>query len=401
MVWEPRIQRIQNAWTVMERLAVVEGIKPAALQICPPHAMVDLTRWAVDNKLICIPLRQQGISDGYANGTRAYEPGRSWAYRVIVGKSEVAASFATMWDTGEDSAIGAALGFPGCCCNFFQKYWVEEAWRDLTYPMVGTHGFKHTVSGPMECNILLRWLGLRLVSHLPCSFHCSATEAIGQEMGLLGIRANYVQEMDWLAQILSWPIRWSSLHGVAIITTPVFRLVVDSDALKEEVIIDRDGPVYPIEAAQGNDFPFKDITPVILVRDEHTDNGFASKDGMTEAHERIILKLLSLNLNPKSVLDLGCGNGLLLQKIGKCYPKAKLHGIEIEEKKHQKAARRLLSDVRLGNIMDFSLWDQNYDVILVAEQRLEEDVDMTLLPQLMTRGKKVITYNYTTGTVRV
>lgn len=401
MVWESRIQRISSAWMEIERLAVAAKIKPAALQVCPPENLPRMTLWALDNGLVCVPLSQQGISDGYANGTRTYEPGRQWGYRVVFANPDLARVFMGLWREQDDEAIGAALGFPVCCREFFLRNWVKEGWRDLTYPMVGANGAKHSVSGPLECNILLRWLGLRLVSHLPCSFNCDATQTLGEQLQLLGIQAGYVAEMDWLSQILSWPVRWSSLHGVAIITTPIFRLVVDSTALKSEVIIDRDGPGYPAEAARGNQFPFKDVRPVTLFRDEHTDNGFSSEAGMKEAHEKIIMKIISLKLDPGKILDLGCGNGRLLTNLGKCYPRAKLYGVEIDETKHQRAARRLLSDIRCGDISDFSLWNEKFDVILIAEQRLEEDATEQLLDKLHERGKRVVIYNYATGTIRV
>lgn len=414
MVWEGRISRISAAWIQMERLAVRELIKPAALQVCSPEELPILTKWAMDNDLVCVPLSQQGVSDGYANGTSSFEPGRKWGYRVVIANPDLASLFIRLWKEQDDDRIGAALGFPQCCRDFFQKYWVSEGWRDLTLPMVLNHDREYfkapgsrniSVGGSLECNILLRWLGLRLVSHLPCNFDCSTTTRIGERMGLLGLRNGYVAEMDWLTQILNWPIRWSSLHGVGIVTTPVFRLVFDSTALAEEWKIDRDGPTYPSEAARGNEFPFKNVSSLTVRRtNDYTDNGFGSREGMDAAHEVVITTVIAalsetLTETPR-VMDLGCGNGLLLEKILNVAPHIHPCGVEMEVARHQRAARRLLShnpDIRHGHLRDESVWTSPFDVAVIALNRITEVGPIeskALLERLRLNAEYVVIYSY-------
>jgi hypothetical protein len=403
-VWEPRIQRISNAWPEIERLAVHARIKPAALQVCSPEQLVNLTKWATSHDLVCIPLGQQGVSDGYANGARAYEPGRAWGYRILITNLDFASIFMTLWAEQDHEGIGAALGFPQCCREFFLRNWVKEGWRDLTYPMVGAHGAKHAVSGPLECNILLRWLGVRLVSHLPCSFNCDATQAIGARLGLFGIHSGYVSEMDWLTQMLNWPVRWSSLHGVGIVTTPVCRLVFDSTSLKSEVVIDRDGPEYPKEAARGTVFPFRDQHQMLFLKDEYTDNGFKSKATMDKAHDVIVeafrSALSEITSGIPKVTDLGCGNGVLLERLLNVAPHIQVCGVESDREKHQRAARRLLAenpDIRHGDIFDDGVWDTTFDVAIVSRNRFREvgtEKAAGLFEQLRTRCDYIIFYSY-------
>lgn len=405
-VWEPRIQRIASAWIELERLAVVEGIKPGTLQSCSPDKLVDLSRWAAKHGLVCIPIHQQLTVDGYGNQTLAVQPGKPWEYRVFIGWPLSVGHFAGYWEKQDNKGIGRFLGFPPCCRDFFDRVWVKEGLKDTTLSMIGdSHNEINRVAGPVECNILLRWLGVRLVSHLPCSFDCAYTKKLGQELALLGRRKGFEQEMGWIEDLLSWPIKWDSLHGVATITTPCFRLVVNSTALSSKVTIEREGTTYPAEGARGNEFPFRSTQRLMFVKseDDYTDNGFKTRKAMSDAHNIVLSAVRAAfdneDLHDK-VVDLGCGNGLLLEKIAEQYPSVRLCGVEQSGGKHQRAARRLIGhdpDLYLGNLYDDHYWNPPYGVAILSANRLlevDEQDARTLLQRLQDGTKKVILYTY-------
>lgn len=425
--WEPRIVRVANTWHQLERLAVVEGIKPATLQVIPPEELTKVSRWALNHDLVCLPLAMQGVANGYSSMTPAIGKSGRFEYRVVIGNANLVGLFEEYWKEKNDELIGAALGFPPCCREFFQWMWNEQGWRDSTLPMsvnhdltekeradlVGRSGYvipSNRVGGALECNILLRWLGLRLVSHLPCSFYCDATQRIGEKIGLLGVRSGFHTEMDWLTQMLSWPVRWESLHGVATITTPVLRVVTNSTALKSKIIVERDGPIYPDEGARGNQFPFKTIHKLTLrSRDEYTDNGFKSRVAMDKAHSVVVEVVLGCVANAAGgvdlgkVIDLGCGNGALLEKIVDKAPWLVPCGIEKDPSKHQRAARRLLAldpDLHIGDLHDGRHWNPPYSVAVVSVNRFRE-VDLELARELLARLRdgchKVVIYSYDAG----
>jgi len=198
--------------------------------------------------------------------------------------------------------------------------------------------------------------------------------------------------------MLDWPIRWSSLHGVAIITTPVFKLIVDSTALAATVEIDRDGPNYPEEGVRGITFPFKNTRKMnVLKREEYTENGFSNRAAMLKGHGMILESLLS---PVGDVLDLGCGNGVLLEKIGRLYPNSRLLGVEKNIAKRDKARERLEgfnSNIKGGDISETNSWSGDFGTILIAEQRLEESSEPLELKRLLqSRTKVLIVYNYST-----
>ena len=274
--WEPKIQAIGTVWPIVERLTVTAGIRPGVLQSIAPDQLITFQQWCMENDKQYVILAQEGMAAVYGNATQAYNPERPWAYRVYAGYKPK--DFIASWAHGNNREIGLSLGYPVCCTEFFEKHWRNDGWRDLTYPM--TNFMSRQVSGPLVCNILLRHAGVRAVFHLPCAFNCDETARLGTQILEYMGQAGYEQEMAWLMEILDWPVRWSSLHGVAMITTPCFKVITSSDALPETVTIDRPSNAYPAEGSSGKYFPFKETHKLLqVVKDDWTDNGFSSSSG--------------------------------------------------------------------------------------------------------------------------
>lgn len=399
-VWEPIVSRVSNAFQALERLSVAYELKPATLQDVAPHQLPEASQWAVKNGLHLVVLSQQGESQQYAASAVPFEQGKPFIYRAAYLHQNIADLFIEFWKDQNNVMIGSALGFPECCRNFFERYWVSEQWVDTTLPMVygeNVHEQRHYhVAGPAECNILLRWLGVRPVSHLPCSFHCEATNDWARRLARFGAEMGYGQEIEWLYQMLNWPIRWSSLHGVAMIETPVLKIVTRSDALPEVITIDRDGPAYPAEGAIGNHFPFKKERPRALhfVRRVASceENGFKSDNAMNVAHDLVLSALrTNMQVHPLAkVLDLGCGNGLLLRKIKDEFS-VPVSGVEIRKIKDSYVA-----EIENCDIKDFA-WRTVYAAVLISYNRLNEMEDeamMNLLSQIKRFSRLLLILNY-------
>jgi hypothetical protein len=63
--------------------------------------------------------------------------------------------------------------------------------------------------------------------------------------------------MDWLPEILSWPIEWSALHRIAEIKTPVLKAFTRTDATPCKDTVRRQGDSYPLEGIRGLNFPHR------------------------------------------------------------------------------------------------------------------------------------------------
>jgi hypothetical protein len=320
--WEPRIAAISAAWLVVERESVVAGVRKSALQNVTPEELPALMAAMAGKGVSVIPLTRTAHANGYQSATRALSPGEPWAYRCAITQPQ----FATYWSKvglANDAAIGELLGTPECCRRFFDRVWSAERWMDTTWP----YAQGDIAAGSL--NMLWRWLGVRPVSHLPCSPHCRESLALAEKLKAL----LPPEERFWFREILSWSVKWTALHGVAEITSPIHRMSVPTDATSDRLEVR-----YLGAAAK----------PLSLLRaSDPADNGFSSLAAMVKAHD----ELVALAGGPyDTILDLGCGDGTLARRI----PAKRRIGIEIDPARAAKARNRL-DRVVTGSCADAAL----------------------------------------------
>ena len=328
---------------------------------------------------------------------------------------------------------GGLLGFPDCCISFFRKAWVDESCVDTTWAMAaatelsdaGDRVIEVRGGTPFQANILWRWMGVRAVPHLPCSFECPATVDFANTLMALGRELGYTSEVEWLEEILGWPAAWSALHGIAEVKTPVLKASTRTDATAHEFVVRRAGRRVPAEAAAGLGFPFRapdrpGLTYSLAFRrgldapiappgenDEPpewyaTDNGFSTRAAMDEAHRPIVEIVLESIDGGGIVLDLGCGNGALLKKIVEARSAVIPFGVDLDESKLQHA--RLLQPAFAENFIAGSMFegipldaDTVYSVILLMPGRLLEVDDAEgrrLKDWLRGHFKELVVYGY-------
>ncbi len=433
-VWEPRIQQTLNCWTEIEWKSVAEGIRACTLTVVSPEELLNQAPVKAKFGLTVLPLGMQGASaQPYSNTETAYQPGAPFVYRAVIGTPHNAAEFHEAYQSGNQDAIGQLLGYPDCCRNFFQRVWVDENHIDTTWSMaINTEGMEQDglvckVVGDNKANILLRWLGIRSVPHLPCSFDCASTVEQATRYLDYGRQLGFETEMAWLEEMLSWPVEWSALHGIAEIKTPVARIASCTDATAKKYVVQRSGTSYPDESAQGLVFPYlqpdrRKITDSEGFKRglEHpltspsaslnkptcffTDNGFSSLQAMQQCHQPILeLVKQALNGEPATVLDLGCGNGALLKKIYEENEQVVPFGIDCDEARIGHA-HDLHSEYRqnfmAGDIFyNDQLWGEgrSYSLVIFMPGRLLEvqpEQKEYLLRQLRSCSEKVLVYAY-------
>lgn len=363
--WEPKIAAVSRAWPLVERATVERTLRQGALQSVAPEQLVELQQWSMRSGVPMAVVGMEGAHESYGNASIPYRAGVPFNYRVYFGKDP--AAFLEAWQDGDQAAIGAKLGFPSCCVDFFSKYWVKQGWRDLTYP--ATDGAE-AETNYSYANVLLKPLGVRPVFHLPCAFNCPTTIAIGRDIFDLMSDIGYQQEATWSKTLLSMPMEWSSLHGIATVVTPILKLVYASDALPRVVRLR-----LTDNAA----------TPLRLVR-RHL-NGFSSLAAMERAH-RFIVDMLPEPVG--SVVDLGCGDGALLRAIQRQYPNTAVQGVE------SKAELAVEPYIAAADLYAWQ-WNDNYRCVLLAMQRLLEvnrEAAVALLAQIRQHAAIVLLYSY-------
>ena len=383
--WNPIFHDLSRKFSLIERGTVAKKLRKIALQ----HTgdIVTLTKEAMRDGLSVIPLEKVNVSSHYQSAHQPFDPNKPHEYKVAIGCSSDVSKFAVAYASSDNAAIGDMLGYPLCCQAFFKKYWVEENWIDTTWPMVNSERQTEALNDvDPRNNILLRWLGLRPVSHLPCSFDCENTRLVAdlykKSAQILGICKDWNQLMD----ILSWPIEWNSLHGIAQIITPIMKITTSTDALAQKRTVRLVNNKIPEESGSGIEFPF--------ISDTWTANGFLTYDGMKKGHDQIISTLT--HYNPRSVLDLGSGNGELLRRIHREFG-ADTWGVDMDYKK--------LPDL-VSNIYDFD-FDQTggkeFDVALIAAQRyIEEPGKCARLEERIAKNvRHLMIYDYTNGGINI
>lgn len=406
IVWEKRIEQIINAWSEIEWLAVSEGIRKCALRLIAPDQLIEFTNKMSVHGLAVIPVSLQSAgSQPYYNTISAYQTGKPFNYHIVIGRLKDATQFKAAYEFNNQEEMGQLLGYPECCRSFFQKTWVDEHFIDTTWPMaynttkplLGHSAIE--IECPNETNILLRWLGIRAIPHLPCSFHCNDTVEMAKKYISLGRKNGYEEEMDWLTEMLSWPVEWSALHGIAEIKTPIIKIISCTDATPIKYVVQRKGLTYPPEGARGLVFPYEQSKRRIVIESENyfkglssesienqeypkwyfADNGFQSELDMFLAHQPIIeLATSTLSNQPGTIMDLGCGNGALLKKIMEINKQIVPHGIEIDADKIlnlQKILPGHIDNFTRGDLFDpgsYEKYDQVFSIVLLMPGRLLE-----------------------------
>lgn len=440
--WEPRLTAAARAWSSIERESAGRT-RNAALVFAGPAELPELRTWCDARQLMLLPLAAEGVSSqAYAASSTSMVAGGAWRMRCVVCVPSIALEVHQAFGDRDEVALGAVLGYPTCCSAFFARVWGEERWRDTTWPMAANTamvareivrvdaaakpGERHPdacrdrarilvercavdASMPLECNILLRWLGIRLVPHLPCSFVCAATAAMGRALADLGRELGHADAIDTIYELLSWPIEWSALHGIAEVKTPAFKFAAKSDASAHKWIVRRHGRSYPEHGATGIQFPYrpsvkragaetKAFAAAIAHDASSIENGFATAAAEAEAHAVVLRAAAALEDASGTVLDLGCGNGRLVAEICRARVDRTGCGVELQLDRAARAAAALgKENVTAGAIA--GAWPRSapYGIIVVMPGRLLEvdaDTKRAIAARILESTDRVIVYAY-------
>lgn len=407
-VWGPRLEAIVDAWNFAEVDSINLGSRRGALTFCTPSDLVAFVPRMARIGLVVVPLDQAPLFQGSYSSSGGDYTGGVFTYRIAITTYEDMDAWLEAWHENDNEAIGTLLGFPGCCQKFFSRVWVDEAYLDTTWPMAVNSvadGFAEregdviTVQeGNPAANILLRWASARLVPNLPCSFACEGSLALAVLMRDVMIENGHEDEVEWLEQLLSMPMEWSALHGIAEIKTPLFVVSTRTDLTETKYVVQKQGAFYPEEGATGLVFPFSRSDKNVLTegksfaasiacfRDAQadqgetlwTDNGFSSEEGMSAAHDfvRSVFQEGFTGSEGGRVLDLGCGNGRLVLSLvegGALEP----CGIDTNA---DAMARAYGADSEghwaVGDIRDIDEWpggEQGYEVAVFMPGRFDEE----------------------------
>lgn len=232
--WEPILKRAVQAYNAAELETVRQGMRRCTTQHFNPNTMTeDIKRL---KGLAFLPIQRVGVYQGFAHKHPAVVQDKPWNYYGVVGKTaEDAWAFVDATQKGDHRAMGDLLGYPKCCQEFFSTVWMEGFIDPVWQAAAATEGAQidgQTVRIPSSATFDgLRYVGVRMVPHLPCSFSCEGSGEMAEKWSLL-------EGMDTTLKLLSLPIQWSCLNGIAVVETPYFRIATNSNPCYPKCVVE-------------------------------------------------------------------------------------------------------------------------------------------------------------------
>jgi len=269
--WEPRVARAAKAYYDLELLTVKHGVRACTTRhVSPQNLEYDLQNFA-RHGLVWLPIQRVGSYQGFAHKHPPVQEGRPWAwYGVVARTMEDALKFVEASTTKFDhDVLGQLLGYPDCCRKFFNEVWgagyIDPIWQQAGGDL--EHMIQHEVTEGQEMVhfsssvshltvSMLRYIGVRIVPHIPCSVGCKHSEHIAQAWFEVGEKEE-VEGLRDLVALLTLPTEWDCLRGIAVVSTPLFKIQTNSMTTTKRYIVRKDGEWYPEEAPSGLKFPWQ------------------------------------------------------------------------------------------------------------------------------------------------
>ena len=242
--WEKPIQACTQMVQELELLSVEHDHRPCAWQTMNRASLPEFARNCAERGMVVLPVKFVGSFGGFIH----YTPSGDESVYCIISKSlKNALRFRDCFEKGDHVGQGEMLGFPSCCCSFFEQNW-KAGYFDPIW-QIGDRDNPHPLSNP-----LLRYVGLRVGFHIPHSFNCQYTVAAAIERLSLAKDKGVVKILE---SLLSMPMSWDAYKGQAIIKTPIFYFINYTVPTLERYRIGLPGTFIPREAVHGNCFPLK------------------------------------------------------------------------------------------------------------------------------------------------
>jgi len=233
--WAPRLQNVRSLTYRLEIASVAQDLRRVTtVNLTPQTFENDLDSFAKQG-LIFVPMNRIKKYTGFAH-RHEYASGSdpdTYVFGIVCRNIKDGMAFQEFIRDPNGTnhhGIGDLLGYPKCCRDFFQYTFglsqiPDTPWHQgLNSPAIGefTPTYRK-VEGYAALNAMLRYWGIRLAPHLPCSYHCDAsTKWVDDIWWPLAQKLDSKAAED-LMILLEMPLRFDVHKGIAIVDTPLFR----------------------------------------------------------------------------------------------------------------------------------------------------------------------------------
>ncbi len=153
-----------------EVLFVIEGLKPASRQIIHEDEIDNVKQFCKANNL------EYSVSDFKAVDTLLVVPEypAKGDYFVYIAKNYEDARAAKFYEAVKaNDKLGEKLGYPGCCRIFYDENYNKAVRIGDEYSIFSIENSTYPMS--FLTNNMLRFFGISLIGHFPCSYNCRET----------------------------------------------------------------------------------------------------------------------------------------------------------------------------------------------------------------------------------
>lgn len=362
----PLFQEATTAFVELEKLSVIEGLRPATWQFVSPEDLPRQTQWCVDHNLILVTTDTTLRSTDTYSSTGTPTNG-VLSHRCLFVRPESYQNVVPFF-TRDNNGMGDLLGFPTCCRKHFDETWgkglVDSTWEQVA----------NTRMFPSAASTLWRFMGLRLVPHLPCAFDCYESVQQAEAFWNLGVQHGYAEQVEFIEEVLHWNVEGSRLFGIAEYVAPCIKISTRTNWTPTKETFSIPGRYRKPETHWW------------------TDNGFSSASGMRQTHNAMLNVLRSVPAGAR-VLDLGSGNGLLLRRLAQMRPDVLVGGVEQDAD----VVSRIPAHTGawwVGKIQDVQWQGWTPDVVLLMPGRLLEMTEIERAGVLARLAQVPTLYTY-------
>ena len=202
----------------LEIIYVIEGIKPAARIMVKDDEFNNISNFLGKYKLNIIKsdfkVKKEDFGSYSDKGSKASLNEKGY-YFVYISKSKDKAEKAkTAEERNGHINLGLALGYPKCCCEFFNKNFETESKNKNDFTLATlreSDGYKF----PLYNNIAARHFDISLLNHFPCSFNCRESIKIAENN--LEIIKKYSNEWHFIFKSMLNSAVLYTEHGIFLL----------------------------------------------------------------------------------------------------------------------------------------------------------------------------------------
>jgi uncharacterized protein len=254
--WEDTMKCIAATWRKLEWKTVVAGVRDSGLL------------WVTEYEFNALRpvLKQANLSASVLlaiNHRRPLQAEDTVLFRVAIGTARILRQFRRAWVGKDSDLIGSLLGYPQCCRAAFDQGYVQGGRKDNLWRAASASSSVNPTSqalevqGPPQLNLLLAKVGVRMIPHTPCCFTCEESLRLAENFERAAESSEEKEALSSAKEMLSWPMAWSAINGIAEIKTPIMKVSYNTDRVTQPRYLQYLGERYPEAATSGLQFPFR------------------------------------------------------------------------------------------------------------------------------------------------